>query len=803
MKHSGIQFLDHLDPSKDSSFNLETYTDIPKGAERMKPDPLFNRWPNLTRLEVEQLIPKLENLNELGAAIYVAVNQCEGQRSKKNILRVRGIHADLDNVSQKQVDAIRQRLKPTIEVQSSGPTNLHFYWLLDEGETLPHETAEALNAGLVDLGADVGAKDIARLLRLPGFKHMKNRDRDKDDPEFEDCKVTPLVQVTSTGPRYTADQIEAAIPKSKVKAKGKTAPDVKIDEGFVTIGGYSTELASLIAMTSTRISEEHNDLWEGRWEDVKQIFSTKSLYPSQSEADLALASHIAQCLAKNGAPYEHLIGLSEAVFGKSVLAERRKWQDRQEYRQTTLELACDGITIVEAISKRPVTVDWSTHGDLRTARLFADIWRKELAFAAERGKWMRWTDSRWNWCCLGEEIECAKATSAALYDAAGQVLANDQDKGLKCVRDAIKAHNLPQISAMLKLAQSEPEMSVKHANLDSDAYLLGVENGVINLRNSVFLENKPDLYITRCCKAAYDTQAQCPRWLQFLDEVFQGDAATVASVQRLLGYTLTGLSKEEIIVFCVGFGANGKSIFSNTVSAILGNYGKTAPSTLLAARRADDNSARGDLAMLDGVRLVSINELPGGMQLDEVVVKQIAGREPISARYMYGEFFTYQPKFTPWVRTNHKPIIKGDDDGIWRRIVVLPFRRKFEKQEQDAQLEETLLKECDGILRWMIEGAALYLKSGLHLSPTILTEQRQYRKESDLLGEFLDENTDSAPDKKVSQSDLFYRWQGWNESNGTRSGSKKSFTQRLAERGFTTAKSDGKYSYVGLDKKPL
>ena len=207
--------------------------------------------------------------------------------------------------------------------------------------------------------------------------------------------------------------------------------------------------------------------------------------------------------------------------------------------------------------------------------------------------------------------------------------------------------------------------------------------------------------------------------------------------------------------------------------------------------------------MLDGVRLVSINELPGGMQLDEVVVKQIAGREPISARYMYGEFFTYQPKFTPWVRTNHKLIIKGDDDGIWRRIIVLPFRRKFEEHEQDPLLEAALLIECDGILRWMIEGAALYLKSGLNLSPTILAEQKQYRKESDLLGEFLDEKTDAGADKRVSQSDLFYRWQSWNEDNGTRSGSKKSFTQRLAERGFTTAKSDGKYSYVGLDRKPL
>jgi len=289
--------------------------------------------------------------------------------------------------------------------------------------------------------------------------------------------------------------------------------------------------------------------------------------------------------------------------------------------------------------------------------------------------------------------------------------------------------------------------------------------------------------------------------MQFLDEVFKGDAATIASVQRLLGYTLTGLSQEEIIVFCVGFGANGKSIFSNIVSAILGDHGETAPSTLLAARRADDNSARGDLAMLDGVRLVSINELPGGMMLDEVVVKQIAGREPISARYMYGEFFTYQPKFTPWVRTNHKPIIKGDDDGIWRRIVVLPFRRKFEEHEQDPLLEGALLKECDGILRWMIEGAALYLNSGLKLSPTILAEQKQYRKESDLLGEFLDEKTEAGADKRVSQSDLFHRWQRWNENNGTRSGSKKSFTQRLAERGFTVAKSGGRYSYVGLDEK--
>ena len=802
MTHPALEFLKFLDPSEPATFNIEVYADVMKGAVRPKPDHVHSRWPNLTLAQVRELIPDLESRNNRGGGVFVAVNQCQGQRSKHNIVRIRGVHADLDGVSQEQIDAIRQRLEPTIEVQSSGPLNCHFYWLLDEGEALSHEDATAMNAGLVGLGADIGAKDISRLLRLPGFKHMKNRSGNKAEADLDGRDLTPLVHVRSTGPRYTAAQIETALPKeqpnehkkvNRKKTRQKTNPSASAQN-------YD-DFAELIEKTSVAMAEHHRNLWEGRWEDVPQIFSSDSLYPSQSEADLALASHIAQCLARNGAPQKCLVGLSEVVFGKSALAERDKWQERPDYRQTTIERACDGVTTVEALNSRPVSVDWSTHGDLRTARLFADIWRKELVYTATRGHWLKWSEERWNWCSLGEEIECAKATSTALYQAAGQVLADDQHQGPKCVRDAIKAHNLPQIKAMLKLAQSEPEMAIKNTDLDSDAYLLGVENGVINLRNSMLMDNKPERYVTRYCPVAFDAAAQCPRWMQFLDEVFKGDPATIASVQRLLGYTLTGLSQEEIIVFCVGFGANGKSIFSNIVSAILGDYGKTAPSTLLAARRSDDNSARGDLAMLDGVRLVSINEQPGGMQLDEVVVKQIAGREPISARYMYGEFFTYQPKFTPWVRTNHKPIIKGDDDGIWRRIVVLPFRRKFEEHEQDPLLERALLKECDGILRWMIEGAALYLNSGLKLSRTILAEQKQYRKESDLLGEFLDEKTEAGVDKRVSQSDLFYRWQSWNENNGTRGGSKKSFTQRLAERGFTAAKSGGRYSYVGLDLK--
>jgi putative DNA primase/helicase len=401
-------------------------------------------------------------------------------------------------------------------------------------------------------------------------------------------------------------------------------------------------------------------------------------------------------------------------------------------------------------------------------------------------------------CLNGEEVERAKEVCKALYVAAGAKLSEDPEKGQKYVREAVQAHLLPRIKAMLELAKSDRKLVVPASKLDAKPLLLGVGNGVVDLRRKQLLPNEPDYFIIRYCYADFDPSAQCPSWLQFLDAVFKGDAATIDAVQVLLGYTLTGYSREEIMIFCVGFGANGKSIFGNVISAILGDYSRTAPSQLLASRRTDDHGARNDLAMLDGARLVSINELPAGMHLDEQVVKQLAGREPISARFLHKEFFTYEPRFTPWVRTNHKPIVKGDDDGIWRRLVILPFRRTFAPHEQDPHLEGKLLKERDGILTWMVEGARRYLREGRKLSPAMKKELAQYRKDSDMLGEFLDECTEVAADARVEQKALFLTWQDWCKDNGVQPNSKKSFTQRLSERGFPPKDSNGKRYYHGL-----
>ncbi len=404
----------------------------------------------------------------------------------------------------------------------------------------------------------------------------------------------------------------------------------------------------------------------------------------------------------------------------------------------------------------------------------------------------------WVWCDKGEAIDATKAVAKQLRDAGLLHLPNDPSRGNQLMKHGIKSHDLKRIEAMLKLAASEPGMTVSINELDSDPWLLGVRNGVIDLRTGTMLANDPSMLITRMCSASHDRTATCPRWLTFLDQVFDGDLDTIDTVQRALGYTLTGLASEEVLFICFGHGSNGKSVFNNVVANILGSYGRVAPPSLLTLRRNGDSSPRNDLAALAGARYVSINELQSGDRLDEQVVKLLAGRERIAARFLHKEFFEFMPTFTPWLRTNHKPVITGDDDGIWRRLVLIPFRQQFSGQAKDPNLEPKLMEERDGILGWMVEGAVKWQRDGLKLSPTIRREGASYRKDSDLLGQFLGEVCITDPNESVLQADLYRQYRAWTQANGIGAIAKASFTRRLAERGHTEKKSNGQRFYCGL-----
>ena len=448
-----------------------------------------------------------------------------------------------------------------------------------------------------------------------------------------------------------------------------------------------------------------------------------------------------------------------------------------------------------------ITTGVDQPGDIRNGKTFSAMHWGKLLFVKPMGRWFRWDANRWAICMCGEEMEAAKETARQLLDVAAQAAAADPDKGKRLFGHALLTQNLPRLDAMIRLASSEPGMVIGNVSeLDADPWRLGVENGVVNLRTGTLLAPDPKMLITKQCNAAYTPEAQCPLWLEFLNEIFDDDLETIESIQRLLGYTLTGITAEEKMVICHGHGANGKSVFSNVVSNIIGEYYTVGPNCLLTARDKNDNSVRNDLAKLFGARLISVNELTQGARLDEQVIKQLAGREPISARFLHKEFFDFQPTGKVWLRTNHRPIVTGEDDGIWRRLVLIPFKRKFSEDERDIHLEPKLLREREGILTWMIQGALKWQKYGLMLSPTVMAESRGYRKDSDLLGEFLDDKTTPSPKDRVEQAVLFIDWQEWCEENGVRAGSKKRFTNRLTERGYAETKSNGKRFYDGVKR---
>lgn len=776
-----LTFLDTLDLSDGATFNIEHYTDLPKGADKPKPDLLAGRYANLTRQRVEELFLQLQQKNEAGAGIFIARNQCDGHRSEKATSRVRGVHADMDDVSSKELADLIGLLQPSIVVESS-QGRFQLYWQLSEGEYLEPAEAKAINQCLASQhGADPAAVDVSRLLRLPGFKHMKYRSQGR----------TPMVTATCNSITYTAKEIRRAFPPTPSANKSSTKP-----LQTALSGTPPKQLPNQLAEIAQLVATAYPKLWSGDW--VKAIRASGEIgYPSQSEADLALAGHITRACRWSGIGEEPLVEAVEAILSSAPVGMTGKWNERPDYRTRTISKAMSSTPIMASTNSQSGLV-LQSHGDIRNAKAFAQVACGRFLYIANRDRWLSWSQDKWQLCEKDEYVAMAKDVCGQILNAASDVFGQDQERGKRLIQEAMAAHNLSRITAMLKLTVSEPDMATTDRELDGDPHLLGVSNGVIDLRTGQHRFNRPDLKITRYCNAQFDPDPKCNQWLAFLDQIFLSDVETINCVQRLLGCTLLGLSDEEILIICYGHGSNGKSVFSNVIHNIMGGYSITAPPSLLTARRQDDTGPRNDLAALAGARYVSINEMQAGDRLDEQVVKMLAGREPISARFLHQEFFEFMPSFTPWLRTNHKPIITGLDDGIWRRLVLLPFEQKFDGDSKDPNLEHKLLAERDSILMWMVEGAKLYLQSGICMSPRMRMEMGTYRTESDLLGEFLSDQTTTRADGKTNQGRLYTAYREWCQGCGVRPLSKKTFTQRLAERGYPEGKSGKNRYYCGL-----
>jgi putative DNA primase/helicase len=230
-------------------------------------------------------------------------------------------------------------------------------------------------------------------------------------------------------------------------------------------------------------------------------------------------------------------------------------------------------------------------------------------------------------------------------------------------------------------------------------------------------------------------------------------------VQRAVGYSLTGSTNEQCLFILYGSGANGKSTFLNTISAMLGDYARQTPTDTLLVKRGDGIS--NDVARLHGARFVSAMEVDNGRRLAEAQVKQLTGGDLMAARYLYQEFFEFRPQFKLFMGVNHTPVIQGTDHGIWRRIHLVPFTVTIAKEDQDKRLVEELHAERSGILRWAVEGCLTWQAEGLEPPTAVAEATEEYRAEMDVLARFLLECRDVGPEARVATGLLYARYVGW------------------------------------------
>jgi putative DNA primase/helicase len=433
--------------------------------------------------------------------------------------------------------------------------------------------------------------------------------------------------------------------------------------------------------------------------------------------------------------------------------------------------------------------------ELDAARLFAQNYGDRVRYCPRAGGWFVWTGRRWQRDEDGAVARLVQECTDQIVDAAGELDDLEQRRKLIgfviALRKKRGLENLAAIAASLEgVAIGDPK------RFDADEWLLNVGNGTIDLRSGNLRPHDPADLVTKLVPIEYQPGAVCPRWQRFLEEIFNDDAETIDFVQRAVGYSLTGCVREHAFLVLYGTGANGKSSLLSTISEILGDYGLSAPPETFVDRQA--GSATNDLARLRGMRFVSAIETTEGRALAESFVKAVTGGDRISARFLYAEYFDFEPVFKLWLGTNHKPIIKGGDEGIWRRVRLVQLDQRFDGDRCDLSLREKLDAELPGILAWAVKGCLEWQRRGLNPPAAIAEATAAYRSEMDTFSGFIDDYCTVDSNETAGASELYRAYRSWAEANGEKASSQRWFGLRLRERGFTQGTLGGRKRWKGI-----
>jgi P4 family phage/plasmid primase-like protien len=411
------------------------------------------------------------------------------------------------------------------------------------------------------------------------------------------------------------------------------------------------------------------------------------------------------------------------------------------------------------------------------------------------GGWHVWNGKAWVVDEVHSITALARDTVKTFHDYLHIMDEDDHKVFIKHVRSS---GNETKLKAMVNVARSWPHMSVRSDDFDAHPYLLNCQNGVIELKTGKLLPHSPDMLLTKICNTVYDSSAMCPEWMKFLNTIFLGNENLISFIQKAVGYGMTGDVSQQVFFILHGDGANGKSTFVETFYRILGSYAAITPTSTLIAKRG--NEIPNDVARLKGARFIISSELERSKLLDEALVKRFTSEEPISARFLRQEFFEFKPTGKIFLSSNYKPTIRGTDDGIWRRIRLVPFEHKFEGANKIENFAEKFLyPELPGILAWAVRGFLKMQAEGMKAPDIVMSATQEYKSAEDGVGAFLDEFCDLDEWCQVSVSDLYEAFR----ENSDFYMKKKDFNDYLLKHGYqkerrTAGVQKGRFFWKGI-----
>lgn len=474
------------------------------------------------------------------------------------------------------------------------------------------------------------------------------------------------------------------------------------------------------------------------------------------------------------------------LFG---MAKAAGWEDPRRVRLST-------VLVTDQVEER----------DVLNGSIFANVWRGRLLRVDQTGDVLRF-DPHAGWSKAGDPTNmirrAARKTIAYIHETGAALMEKGQvETSQKAAKHAAASSTLPRMDAMAAVGWTHDGMTVAAADLDAQPDLLGVRNGVLDLRKRSLIGFRPDHLITKRAGVEFAPEAAAPQFEAFLARV-QPDAAVRRLIQQVAGLTLWGKPGEQRLFFFHGGGANGKTTFVDALMFILGDYAVSIQAEALMRQDRSSQGPSADTLRLQGARGTFASEVREG-RLDEERVKLWTGGDVLTARPVYGRsFIDFAPSHTFIMAGNHRPAIHDTSLGIWRRVTLIDWSVQIPEHEQDSRLQERLRREGSGILNWALDGVKDYWAHGLAVPESVKTATEGYRTDEDIIGQFISDRCRMGADLSCPTGDLYAAYISWAAENGSRAATKNTFTRRLSDRGHPKVNSGREYARIALQRDAI